>query len=412
MIANVGVRSKYSFESVQEKTFAVVGETQDGRFLGRYFHLRVSWEEHEKNINQSLSYASTSIVPVLGIIVVVLVAALLEVAHRMQKNPEYTLRTLFFPSFRGRPVGERIADLMFDPFFWVFEAACIAILIISTYNDMAGKVGGDMGRNVLLLSGLGALLLPLLYIVFARVSEKYNKKPVRFFFGMFMWGGFAALLSFFVSYFQMPVFSMLGLGAGAVTFSFFATAVFAPIVEETIKGLGVCIASWHHEFDDMLSGLLFGFAVGVGFSFVENWFYFVSKTNPFELGIVPWISLVLYRSFFNAIAHGCFTAATAAVIGYVKSHPRAFHLARHGFLPGLFVAVSLHMIFNVSALLDSFMIANYEVSVFIFNPALVAVMMVMFLAVFVSATNEEKIRSLGKRALEMMNDLQLGEKSK
>ncbi len=403
----VGIKTKYKFLSEEGKTYALVGVQKNGNALGRYFSLKISWAGYENSIRSSLAYANNYLLPILGLLIIILIAVLLEIAHHSESNPEYSLRTLFFPIFQGRPIGERIADILTDPFFWIFETACICILLASIYNNITEKVGAETGLMIVILSGIGALVLPLLYIAIARLSEKYEKKPMRFFFGLFMWGGFSAFLSFVISYAQLPIFNALGLGATAISFSFFATAMLAPIIEELVKGLGILVASWHHEFDDTLSGLLFGFTVGVGFSFVENWFYFTSRTNPFELGAVGWGSLVLYRSFFNSIAHGCFTAATAAAIGYIKSHPKASSFARLGILPGLFAAIVLHVIFNISALLDGFVIATYEAPVFIFNPALVAAMSIMFLAVYVSATREEKIRYLGRRAKNMVTSFHI-----
>ena len=171
----------------------------------------------------------------------------------------------------------------------------------------------------------------------------------------------------------------------------------APIVEETLKGLGVLFMSGHHEYNDTLTGLLFGFTCGVGFAFIENWFYFSSKVNPFDVGLVSWGALILYRSFFNTLAHGCFTAATSTAIGYLKSVERLKRFAQLAFIPGLFLAVAIHAIFNLSALADGFAISSQQVPFFIFNPMLIILLTAMFFLVLVLAIIDEKKRAVQRR---------------
>ena len=64
-----------------------------------------------------------------------------------------------------------------------------------------------------------------------------------------------------------------GMLGGSMAVTIIATAVLAPVIEEIIKSAGVVVMSAHHEMNDTLDGLLYGFVVGVGFSAVENWFY-------------------------------------------------------------------------------------------------------------------------------------------
>ena len=92
---------------------------------------------------------------------------------------------------------------------------------------------------------------------------------------------------------------------------------------------GVLTLSGHHDYNDTLTGLLLGFSCGVGFAFIENWFYFSAKVNPFDIGFLAWGQLIIYRSFFNTLAHGCFTAATGTLIGFLKSAPKYARLAKY-----------------------------------------------------------------------------------
>jgi RsiW-degrading membrane proteinase PrsW (M82 family) len=174
-----------------------------------------------------------------------------------------------------------------------------------------------------------------------------------------------------------------------------------------MKGLGVLFISGHHEYNDTLTGLLLGFTCGVGFAFVENWFYFSAKVNPFEVGLSTWGMLILYRSFFNTLAHGCFTASISTAIGYLRSIERLKKYARLAFVPGLFLAVAIHTIFNLSALADGFVIASQQVPFFIFNPMLIILLAAMFFLVLVLAVIDEKKRAV-ERSIRKAVDTQPG----
>jgi RsiW-degrading membrane proteinase PrsW (M82 family) len=261
--------------------------------------------------------------------------------------------------------------------------------------DSATKAAGQgQGLNIFLLSGLGAFSIPLVYLAASWFFEKREEgKPLRFFAGMFVWGMFAAFLSLVLS---STIVSELRF-SDVASYSLLATLLIAPIVEETMKGIGVLFMSGHHEYNDALTGLLLGFACGVGFAFIENWFYFASKINPFEIGFVGWGQLILYRSFFNTLAHGCFTAAASIAIGYLRSVGSMRRYARLALAPGIFLAVAIHSIFNISAVADSAVIASRQVTFFIFNPMLIILLAAMFFLVLVFATIDEKKRKASRR---------------
>ena len=143
--------------------------------------------------------------------------------------------------------------------------------------------------------------------------------------------------------------------------------------------------------------MLLGFTCGAGFAFVENWFYFSFKTNPFDIGLVSWATLILYRSFFNTLAHGCFTAAVSTPIGYARSIRRLKSVARLAFVPGVFLAIAIHSIYNMSALADSFVVDGKTVPFYVFNPMLIILLATMFFLVLVFAVIDEKKRSAAAR---------------
>ena len=76
---------------------------------------------------------------------------------------------------------------------------------------------------------------------------------------------------------------------------------------------------------------------------------------------------------------------------------RLKRFAQLAFIPGLFLAVAIHAIFNLSALADGFAISSQQVPFFIFNPMLIILLTAMFFLVLVLAIIDEKKRAVQRR---------------
>lgn len=393
------IEVKYEKQASKKTHYAIVGRSEDGQLYGSDFYLYEDWGGYEKGINKSLTDAIASLVPAIGLLLVGLLAVVGYTAYSSKskgiEEGEYTLKTLVFPSVQGRPFEEKIANIMINPIMMAAELACVAVLIFLIYEGIS-QGGVDNAAKIMLLSALGSFTVPFAYFVAAWYFEKREEgKPLRFFAGMFAWGMFSAFLSLIISSSIVSELKVFMLASYAVV----TTLMISPVVEETIKGIGVLFMSGHHEYNDTLTGLLLGFTAGAGFAFVENWFYFSSKANPFDIGLVSWGTLILYRSFFNTLAHGCFTAAISTTIGYIRGVPKLKKFARLAFVPGLFLAVAIHAIFNISALADGFVVAQRQALFFIFNPMLIILLVAMFFLVLVLAVIDEKKRKMRQAAL-------------
>lgn len=118
----------------------------------------------------------------------------------------------------------------------------------------------------------------------------------------------------------------------------------APVVEECMKAALLIALFALNRFGYLIDAAIGGFAVGAGFSVVENSFYLHQFTHA-SLGI--W----LVRGFGTAIMHGG-AAAIFAVLSQVLYTPRLridadrFHFNIFLFLPGLAAAIALHAGFN------------------------------------------------------------------
>jgi RsiW-degrading membrane proteinase PrsW (M82 family) len=384
----------YERKTLSKTRYAIVGRGDDGGAYGAFFEISEDWSVYEKEIRDSLTGMVLLWVPPITLVLVLLMFFVVRHAYRT-KSPEavkgeYTTGTLLAPKVADRPFEEKVADLVMHPITMLFELACVSVLVFVMAGALSQSSGMEDAAKIMLLSGVGSLTVPLVYFAAAWYFEKREEgKPLRLFAGMFVWGMFAAFLSLLVS---SGVVSELK-GYDLAPYVIIATMLVSPVVEETFKGLGVLFMSGHHDYNDTLTGLLLGFTCGAGFAFVENWFYFSFKTNPFDLGLLGWGSLILYRSFFNTLAHGCFTSAISVPIGYARSVRRLRPVARLAFVPGVFLAIAIHAIYNMSALADSFMVAGRAVPFYVFNPMLIILLATVFFLVFVFAVIDEKKRA-------------------
>lgn len=148
-------------------------------------------------------------------------------------------------------------------------------------------------------------------------------------------GGVAAIASYPVSgrlLDQLPI--------GFSTYSRFV----APWIEEAIKALVIIGLFWFNRIGYKVDAVISGFAIGAGFSVVENIIYLTIFP---EYGAGTW----LVRGLGTAVMHGTTLAILAAVaheFAERESRERAsdFQFNLLWFAPGYLIAVALHTAFN------------------------------------------------------------------
>jgi protease PrsW len=195
------------------------------------------------------------------------------------------------------------------------------------------------------LVGAG-VLQTVLYLLFIRAIDLYEREPLRYVVPVFVWG-------FAVATTISLVFNTLA----TVTFDAvvtrqvanFLTAVFvAPVVEESTKGLALLIiflvaylAARRRglvEFAGVMDGIVYGSAVGFGFALAEDILY----------GMQYGAETFLVRRILGGFAHAAFTSLTGIGIGLIPFvHNRAFKIFPP--LIGLLGAILLHATFNLLA---------------------------------------------------------------
>jgi RsiW-degrading membrane proteinase PrsW (M82 family) len=118
----------------------------------------------------------------------------------------------------------------------------------------------------------------------------------------------------------------------------------APWIEEAIKGVLVILLFRFNRIGFKLDAVISGFALGAGFSVIENIIYLVRLS---DYGAGTW----LVRGLGTAVMHGttlALLAATAHEFAERETREAAgeFNFNLLWFAPGYLIAVLIHMVFN------------------------------------------------------------------
>ena len=177
--------------------------------------------------------------------------------------------------------------------------------------------------------------------------------PVFVLLAMFIWLDAFKLTSF------RELLGLLGLGALAAAASYPVSGVFldqlpigfsfysrfvAPWIEEAIKGLAIILLFRLNRIGYKLDAVISGFAIGAGFSVIENIIYL---TRFPDYGAGTW----LVRGLGTAVMHGTTLAILAATAHeFAERENReavgGFRFNLLWFVPGYLAAVAIHMTFN------------------------------------------------------------------
>jgi protease PrsW len=118
----------------------------------------------------------------------------------------------------------------------------------------------------------------------------------------------------------------------------------APWIEEALKAIGIILLFRFNRIGYKLDAVISGFAIGAGFSVVENILYLTLYPN---YGTGTW----LVRGLGTAVMHGATLAALAAIAHELAERETRGAAADYKFnllwfLPGYAIAVAIHTLFN------------------------------------------------------------------
>jgi RsiW-degrading membrane proteinase PrsW (M82 family) len=195
------------------------------------------------------------------------------------------------------------------------------------------------------LVGIG-ILQAVVYLLFIRAIDLYEREPLRYVVPVFVWGFTVAVAASLV-FNAIFAFTVSTVASRGVT-DFLTAVVGAPMIEECSKGLALLIIffvayvarrrSGLVEFAGVMDGIVYGSAVGFGFAIAEDVLY----------GLQYGAETFVVRRVFGGFAHAAFTSLTGIGIGLIPFvHNRMLKPIPP--LLGLLGAILLHATFNFTA---------------------------------------------------------------
>lgn len=247
----------------------------------------------------------------------------------------------------------------------VLTIGVVASVFLVCLLVLVGILGERLTGQVIITSALMAII-PLFVIVPTYLwLDRYEAEPTGYLVFAFLWGALVAVVgAFFLNTFGLKILVEARwtdpLATGAV--------YLAPVVEETLKGLGILLIYLfrRREFDGIIDGIVYAGLIGAGFAFSENILYLGQAYN--EFGDEGLTATFLVRGLMGPFGHPLFTSMTGIGIGIAVSarRPAVRVLA---VVAGWVCAMVLHGLWNLSALagMEGFFeaYATYQVPLFL-----------------------------------------------
>ncbi|MCJ2554944.1 MAG: PrsW family intramembrane metalloprotease [Candidatus Thermoplasmatota archaeon] len=226
---------------------------------------------------------------------------------------------------------------------------------------------GLLAVPVVLVLILFAFLPPVIFVIWFRNAERYEREPWSQVFRAFGWGAFIGVI---VAIILSLILAAVLLGAGTFVLQhihvglaealdaqlnlsvLILLVVVAPIAEEFAKGLGVFRVRQHiNEVED---GVVYGAAAGLGFAATENVIFGAVAFAAAGLGAS--LILIGIRSFSSALLH----AAATGTFGYGVAVSKL--VSGKTLLPFYLLAVLMHGIYNFFAGLGELFVQDIGVA--------------------------------------------------
>lgn len=250
-----------------------------------------------------------------------------ESTKEFNRETVYNIRDAFKDLRKPRPLlakvtdVERVEDNPSRSLTYITVLVSIGLVVL--YGGL--YFGLDLGpftENILELALTYGAAVALIYWTY--LSDKDEREPVVYVALLFCWGIFSGLIAAQLNSVMDDALPLPG-------------ALMAPFVEEPVKALGLYVFLTHprtrDEFNSPLDGVIYGFAVGMGFYASENFLYYLH----YSLGTLLIRILVCW-------GHGLWVAVVGLWIA-INRHYRGYNVPGD-LVPGLSLAIFLHLLWN------------------------------------------------------------------
>ncbi len=214
---------------------------------------------------------------------------------------------------------------------------------------LLGLTGLNLGFRVALICTLIAFIPAVFYLAIFLWLDRFDPEPPMTLAFAFGWGATISVL--FSAWFN-------DLATGAIG-DLLTGIVFAPFIEELLKGTGVFLVAlmFRKDFDSVVDGIVYAGVAALGFAMMENVDYYGRSLA--RGGYPALMGTFMLRGLMAPFSHVLFTSMTGIGVGVAReSHLQRLKLIAPAV--GLIVAMLLHGIWNALASFDrSYFIFGY-----------------------------------------------------
>lgn len=230
-----------------------------------------------------------------------------------------------------------------QPAFWVF-IVILALALVFSLLLQANFAGLTPSGWVLSWILLLIYAVPMFVLVYG--LDLYEREPLSLVIGALLWGAFAATsLSILANQgWALVVLDMFSVE----TATDWVAALTAPFTEEILKGVGVVLIYLiaRREIDDVLDGFVYGAMVGLGFTVIEDVFYFVNQFGGEVGGVLQGFFVRVVAS--GLYGHVLYTGLFGIGVAYFVSRRGEASLGRRLAIAALFILAGIfaHFLWN------------------------------------------------------------------
>ena len=136
-----------------------------------------------------------------------------------------------------------------------------------------------------------AFLPALIYVIWIRNTEKYNREKWAPILLCFFWGATVAIIASIILEMVLEISIVTSINNDSM-FGLSTAIIVAPFVEELVKPFALRTRIVKKELNELEDGLIYGAVAGLGFSATENLFYGYSFLSE---GLLVFIIFMLLK---------------------------------------------------------------------------------------------------------------------